>query len=130
MTFFLRQRIRLSCLIMLGVGMAFLLSNPRRFSAAGWHDAKAILPLHAWGVLFIGFGLVGFVATYLPDEYGSRLMPPIMSLSSIPYFLFAYGLLRGALHTPTSTFTGPMLYAGMGLINIMGGLASRSQDLP
>lgn len=110
-----------------GLGVLRLTESPNRYHGSGYYAAKAAMPIHAWGCLFLAFVATMLLTKRITDPSVSRdrwQWWPLRAVAGIATFVWLlWGVLSAisAYHTGTASYAGSLIY---GLIAFLHGLVA------
>lgn len=107
----------LLALLNVGLGVVLLLGDPLRTSAPSFSAAKEIMPIPAWGLLF----LTGAAVCAVASRHGSRGAVLVAVGGGIHAF-WAAALLQAALRDSRVAFTGVVVYGWVAALHLTTGI--------
>lgn len=108
-----RQPGRLLALLNLAIGLSLLLGSPTRTSSPSYSVAKALMPIDAWGLLFITGAVVCWTACGL-----GRRGAVLVAFGAGIHGFWALQLLRAAMWDQRAALTGIVVYTWLAVLHV------------
>lgn len=102
----------LLALLNVSLGVVLLLGGPLRTSAASFDTVKMLLPIPAWGLLFL---LGGLICALAADR--GRIGAALVGVGAGIHACWAVALLDAAEHNDRAALTGIVIYAWAALLH-------------
>lgn len=96
-----------------GIGLSLLFSSPLRTSSPAFRAAKAVMPLDAWGVLFLLGGFVCAIAAR-HGRWGAALVGAGAGIHTF----WTVTLLQSAMLDQRAALTGIVVYGWLALLHL------------